>query len=173
MAQPTATKATKAASLAQIKAKVTKLTSDKKMPATMHAQALKIKQMTTALAEVSAATIADAMEILDDMSEEITTRVTAIDAATATADANLAADKADKLKWEVDVVELSNTADAEGSTANTADLKRQSLAGIYTVKNNAFQDQVAHYHQDVSQFTTEIEGVGSIVKVIQTLVDSC
>lgn len=173
MAQPTATKATRASSLAQIKAKVSKLVSDDKMPATVKAQALKMKKMTTALQEVSAATIANAMQILDDMSTEITDRVAAIDKSTAQADANIAKDKASKLKWEVDVVELANTADAEASTANTADLQRNKLEGISDVKAAAFADQADNYHEDVDQFTEEIAGVGSIVTVIQTLVDNC
>jgi len=173
MAQPTATKAVKAAKLAQIKAKAMELAKDKKMPATMQQQALKIKKLTTSLQEVSAATIADAMQILDDMASEITARVSAIDAATQAADANLAADKASKLKWQVDVVELSNTADEEKSNANTADLARQNLAGIYQVKQNSYADQADTYEEDISQFTTEITGVNQIVSVIQTLVDSC
>jgi len=173
MAQPAATKATRASSLAQIKAKVSKLVSDKKMPATVKAQALKMQKMTTALQEVSAATIANAMQILDDMSTEITDRVAAIDKSTAQADANIAKDKASKLEWEVKVVELANTADAEASTANTADLQRNKLEGISDVKAAAFADQADNYHEDVAQFTEEITGVGSIVKVIQTLVDNC
>lgn len=51
MAQPTATKATRAANLAQIEAKVAELSTDKKMPKAMQQQALKIKKMTTALEE--------------------------------------------------------------------------------------------------------------------------
>merc|ERR1719263_1604163 len=87
MAQPTATKAIKASNLAQINAKVAELSADKKMPASMQKQALKIKKMTTALQEVSA--------------EEITARVEAIDKATQEADQNHANDKALKLKWQV------------------------------------------------------------------------
>ena len=66
MAQPTATKAIKASNLAQINAKVAELSADKKMPASMQKQALKIKKMTTALQEVSAETIANAMSILNE-----------------------------------------------------------------------------------------------------------
>jgi hypothetical protein len=173
MAQPAATKAMKAQNLAQINAKVTKLANDKKMPATMQQQALKIKKMTTSLEEVSASTIADAMQILDDMAEEITTRVTAIDSATLAADNNLAADKAAKLKWEVDVVTLSNTKDDEESKANMATLTRNDLAGKYTVSEGAYNDQADTYESDHAQFTEEIAGVNQIVAVIQTLVDSC
>ena len=73
----------------------------------------------------------------------------------------------------MDVVELSNTADEEKSNANTADLARQNLAGIYQVKQNSYADQADTYEEDISQFTTEITGVNQIVSVIQTLVDSC
>jgi len=173
MAQPTATKATRAANLAQIEAKVSELSTDKKMPKAMQQQALKIKKMTTALEEVSAATIANAMEILNEMADEITARVTAIDAATSEADKNLAADKAKKLKWQEDVVNLSNTADEEEAAANTADLARQQLSGINKVKEAAYVDQADTYESDISQYTTEIAGVSQIVTVIQTLVDSC
>ena len=47
MAQPSATKAVRAANLAQIEAKVSELSADKKMPKAMQQQALKIKKMTT------------------------------------------------------------------------------------------------------------------------------
>jgi len=100
-------------------------------------------------------------------------RISAIDAATTEADANLAADKASKLKWQVDVVELSNTADSERSSANTADLARQNLAGIYRVKENAYEDQAESYDEDMAQFSEEITGVTQIVAVIQTLLDAC
>ena len=122
---------------------------------------------------VSAATIANAMEILNEMADEITARVTAIDAATSEADKNLAADKAKKLKWQEDVVNLSNTADEEEAAANTADLARQQLSGINKVKEAAYVDQADTYESDISQYTTEIAGVSQIVTVIQTLVDSC
>jgi uncharacterized protein (UPF0147 family) len=173
MAQPSATKATRAANLAQIEAKVSELSADKKMPKAMQQQALKIKKMTTALEEVSAATIANAMEILNEMADEITARVTAIDAATAEADKNLADDKAKKLKWQEDVVNLSNTADEEEAAANTADLARQQLSGVNKVKESAYVDQADSYDSDIAQYTEEITGVNQIVSVIQTLVDSC
>jgi hypothetical protein len=47
----------------QIKAKVAELSTDKKMPASMKKQALKIKEMTSKLQSVSAETIADAMAV--------------------------------------------------------------------------------------------------------------
>ena len=87
------------------------------------------------------------------MSEEITTRVSAIDTATTAADQNLAADKAEKLKWQVDVVNLSNEADKETAAA--------------------YNDQADNYEDDMAQYAEEIEGVNQIVDVIQQLVDSC
>jgi len=173
MAQPSAAKSVKAANLAQIKAKVAELSTDKKMPASMKKQALKIKEMTSKLQSVSAETIADAMAILNDMSEEITTRVSAIDTATTAADQNLAADKAEKLKWQVDVVNLSNEADKETAAANAADLVREQLAGVNSVKEAAYNDQADNYEDDMAQYAEEIEGVNQIVDVIQQLVDSC
>merc|ERR1719263_2364432 len=159
MAQPTATKAIKASNLAQINAKVAELSADKKMP--------------TALQEVSAETIANAMSILNEMSEEITARVEAIDKATEEADQNLANDKALKLKWQVDVVDLSNKKDEETAAANTADLHRNQLDGLYKVKEAAYDDQADDYESDIEQFTTEIAGVNQIVGVIQQLVEAC
>merc|ERR1712216_710814 len=159
MAQPTATKAIKASNLAQINAKVAELSADKKMPA--------------ALQEVSAETIANAMSILNEMSEEITARVEAIDKATQEADQNLANDKALKLKWQVDVVDLSNKKDEETAAANTADLHRNQLDGLYKVKEAAYDDQADDYESDIEQFTTEIAGVNQIVGVIQQLVEAC
>merc|ERR1719263_2238341 len=159
MAQPTATKAIKASNLAQINAKVAELSADKKMP--------------TALQEVSAETIANAMSILNEMSEEITARVEAIDKATQEADQNLANDKALKLKWQVDVVDLSNKKDEETAAANTADLHRNQLDGLYKVKEAAYDDQADDYESDIEQFTTEIAGVNQIVGVIQQLVEAC
>ena len=73
----------------------------------------------------------------------------------------------------MDVVELSNTADSERSSANTADLARQNLAGIYRVKENAYEDQAESYYEDIAQFSEEITGVTQIVAVIQTLLDAC
>jgi hypothetical protein len=173
MAAPASTKAQKQAKLAQISSKIKKLAADKKMPASLQAQAKKMTKITTSLTSLSASTVADAMQILEDMKSAITARISAIDAATTEADANLAADKASKLKWQVDVVELSNTADSERSSANTADLARQSLAGIYRVKENAYEDQAESYDEDMAQFSEEITGVTQIVAVIQTLLDAC
>merc|ERR1712205_211362 len=173
MAQPTATKAIKDSNLAQINAKVAELSADKKMPVSMQKQALKIKKMTTVLQEVSAETIANAMSILNEMSEEITARVEAIDKATQEADQNLANDKALKLKWQVDVVDLSNKKDEETAAANTADLHRNQLDGLYQVKEAAYDDQADDYESDIEQFTTEIAGVNQIVGVIQQLVEAC
>ena len=112
-------------------------------------------------------------QILNDMSEEITTRVSAIDTATTAADQNLAADKAEKLKWQVDVVNLSNEADKETAAANAADLVREQLAGVNSVKEAAYNDQADNYEDDMAQYAEEIEGVNQIVDVIQQLVDSC
>ena len=69
--------------------------------------------------DVSASTIAEAMEILQGMKDAIEARLLAIDAAIKEADDNLAADKANKLKYQIDIVTLSNTADKEKSNANT------------------------------------------------------
>jgi hypothetical protein len=59
------------------------------------------------------------MEILQGMKDAIEARLLAIDAAIKEADDNLAADKANKLKYQIDIVTLSNTADKEKSNANT------------------------------------------------------
>ena len=83
------------------------------------------------------------------------------------------ADKAEKLKWQGDVVNLSNEADKETAAANAADLVREQLAGVNSVKEAAYNDQADNYEDDMAQYAEEIEGVNQIVDVIQQLVDSC
>ena len=46
-------------------------------------------------------------------------------------------------------------------------------AGIYRVKENAYEDQKDSYDEDMAQFTEEISGVSAIIAVIQTLLDAC
>jgi len=167
------TKAQQMAKLALISSKINRIINDKKLPASLHAQALKMTQITSSLEDVSASTIAEAMEILQGMKDAIEARLLAIDAAIKEADDNLAADKANKLKYQIDIVTLSNTADKEKSNANTADLEREQLAGVYKVKQTAYADQADDYDEDMAQFSAEIAGVTQIVAVIQTLVDAC
>jgi uncharacterized protein (UPF0147 family) len=173
MTNKAATKAQQMAKLAQISSKINRIINDKKLPASLRAQALKMTQITSSLEEVSASTIAEAMEILQGMKDAIEARLLAIDAAIKEADDNLAADKANKLKYQIDIVTLSNTADKEKSNANTADLEREQLAGVYKVKQTAYADQADDYDDDMAQFSAEIAGVTQIVAVIQTLVDAC
>jgi len=173
MTSPAATKAQKMAKLAQISAKINRIVNDKKLPASLRAQALKMTKITTSLADVSASTIAEAMQILQGMKDAIEARILAIDSAVTEADQNLAADKANKLKYQIDIVTLSDTSDRENSNANTADLDRERLAGVYKVKENAYSDQADDYADDMAQFEAEITGVAQIVAVIQSLVDAC
>ena len=70
-------------------------------------------------------------------------------------------------------MDLSNKKDEETAAANTADLHRNQLDGLYKVNEAAYDDQADDYESDIEQFTTEIAGVNQIVGVIQQLVDAC
>ena len=68
-------------------------------------------QATTSLSDVTAATIADSLAILNEMSMEISSRIEAIDAQMAGSEQEISNNKAKKEEWMVKLVELSDTAD--------------------------------------------------------------
>jgi len=160
--------------LKQVEDSVAKLAQDSlSLPAQARAQLQKLQKATTSLSDVTAATIADSLAILNEMSTEISGRIEAIDAQMSSAEQEIANNKAKKEEWMVKLVELSDTADKAKADENSADLTRQQLGGQYEVKKSTYDDQSSSLDSDLQQYDKEISAVGSVVQFVDNLVAAC
>jgi len=133
-----------------------------------------VKQLKSVLAESQTAASASAMVVVvEELQRQCQTRITEIETQISSKESHLAADREKKEEWEQKMVDLSDEHDEAENKQQTADLTRNSLGGVYMVKEEAYQNFYASFEEETAQLKTESVAVKAILAKIIEFLANC